>query len=287
MRSGYLIVGVHVFVYLTSIIMSFILYLPGTPGSSLKSTMYLTRLDLSSNLIDERSTENTLYSNPSADTFWIYPTSYCANVPTDEDNKFSILCSNYSATYKFNYYNQFPLANENCTEKDFKAFNRDSTTFSNCLLAFLIVNCLWIFWVAILFTFGLEIMVILIAATSFTRFILIILITSFLTKPQSHLARLSEMCFEGQIDVSGPTSAYKGLVYFLIVLISLEWGIFFKSDLAWGIFVFCFFPIMIFYTASFISLESCFMNFHLFASGTLFYIHSFQFLGNNIANWWA
>ena len=130
-------------------IISFILYLPGTPGSSLKSTMYLARLDLSPNIINERSTENTLYSNPSADTFWIYPTSYCARVPTDEDNKFSILCSNYSSTYKFNYYDQFPLANEHCKKSEFSTFNRDSTVFTNCLLAFVIFNCLWVIWIAL------------------------------------------------------------------------------------------------------------------------------------------
>ena len=232
MRSGYLIVGVHVFVYLTSIIMSFILYLPGTPGSSLKSTMYLTRLDLSSNLIDERSTENTLYSNPSADTFSIYPTSYCANVPTDKTTNFQscvpTTVPHINSTITIN----FLWPTKTVRKKILKLLTATLLHFQIVYWLFSLLIVFGYFGLPSYLLFGLEIMVILIAATSFTRFILIILITSFLTKPQSHLARLSEMCFEGQIDVSGPTSAYKGLVYFLIVLISLEWGIFFKSDLA-------------------------------------------------------
>ena len=220
-----IVVGFYSLIYLCSMIISFILYLPGTPGSSLKSTMYLARLDISPNLIDERSTENTLYSNPSADTFWIYPTSYCARVPTDEDNKFSILCSNYSSTYKFNYYDQFPLANEHCKKSEFSTFNRDSTVFTNCLLAFVIFNCLWVIWIALFGPWSLELMMVLMGVTLVARFILIILIAAFLKRPQSQFRRLSELCFNGQIDVSGPTAAYKGLVYFLLALTILEWCI--------------------------------------------------------------
>jgi hypothetical protein len=227
MIGGCLVLGLHVFIYLASIIISFILLLPGTPGSSLRSTMYLARLELSPTLINGRSTGDTLYSNPSADIFWIYPTSYCAQVPvnqnSDQNNKhFEILCSNYSATYKFNFYDQFPLASNACTKDKFSKINRQSTNLSNVLLAFPIVNSLWIFWILLFLLLRWDALNVLFIANSITRFILIVLIAVYFVKPQKELAKISELCYDNQLQVFGPTKAYKGLVYFLLVLISLE-----------------------------------------------------------------
>jgi hypothetical protein len=220
---------IHVFSYVVSIIMSFILLLPGT-SSSMRSTMYLARLQLSSTLINERSTENTLYSNPSAETFWLYPTGYCARVPVgqysghDNDHKntnLKILCFNHSAAYKFNFFDQFPLVNTSCTEKNFTVYNRYSRMISNCLLAFPIVSTLWIFWI-FLVLLRFKGMWGFIIATSLVRFILFMIIVGFFLIPGQEIKKISELCYDGQIEAFGPTTAYKGSVYFVLVAILLE-----------------------------------------------------------------
>ncbi|CDO55234.1 hypothetical protein, no similarity [Geotrichum candidum] len=208
------------------LVFSYMLLLSGLPGSALKNSFYIYRIQMSYNVYEWRNNGSLDVSSPDAEFITVYPTNYCVqNFSNDTKANYQPFeCHGMSVPYVFDVYKEFPTR-AYCSIASFTAYKNRSKLLSNSLLGAVIVNSLWLLNFILMTVYRTVPLFVLNLVFSLTSLILSFMVAYTHDQPGGAIKKLVKSCFYPSPIVWGASTGFKVLscctiVFSVVQLIS-------------------------------------------------------------------